>query len=347
MRIHILCCAVFTIATCLGQTPSGETPRGEPVASVGGQPILDDELAPLVEGQLRQLQYQAYLARRKALDDLINQRLVASKAKEKGLTAEEFLRQNIDNKLPEPTETEIQAFYFHQRNLSNIPFQQVKGKILVALKQQNVERARQDYFEHLRQSSDVVVMLRPPKVEVPGDSSRSLGNPDAPVNIVEFSDFECPFCQKATPTLRELLSKYNGQVRLTFRDFPLEEIHPESRRAAEAARCATEQGKFWAYHDLLFASPVKLAEEDLRQHARGLGLNMSQFDSCLRDRKFTAQIDEDLKAGNQAGVSGTPAFFINGVFFNGLQPLSALESTIDDELASLKSKTNKPEARAN
>jgi protein-disulfide isomerase len=219
----------------------------------------------------------------------------------------------------------------------------MKDQIVAALKHQNVERARQAYFEDLRQASDVAVMLQPPRVQVAGDPSRELGASDAPVTIVEFADFECPFCQKATPMLQELLTKYKGQVRLTFRDFPLEEIHPGAQRAAEAARCATDQGKFWQFHDMLFAHPGKVAEEDLRQYAVSVGLDAKQFNSCLRDGKFKAQVEQDFKAAVDAGVSGTPAFFINGVFFNGLPQLSTLEATIDDELASAKMSATKAE----
>lgn len=336
MRVYIFGCAALAAAICFAQSPSGPAAKGEPVASVGGQPILEDEVAPLVEGQLRQLQYQEYEARRKALDDLINKKLVAAKAKEKGFTSEELLRQEVDDKLPEPSEAEVQAFYFSQRNLSNVPFEEVRNQLVAGLKQQKVEQARRDYIQHLRQSSDVIVMLRPPRVQVSYDPARAVGNPNAPVTIVEFADFECPYCRMATSTVQELLHKYRDEVRFAFRDFPLQEIHPRAERAAEAARCATEQGKFWEYHDVLLTSPAKLSEEDLRKHARALGLDVTQFDACLREGRFKAQVEEDRRAGTQAGVSGTPGFFINGVILSGSQPLSAFESVIDEELRSLK-----------
>jgi protein-disulfide isomerase len=335
MRICIVYFAALA-ATCLAQSLCAQPAKVAPVASVDGQLIFEDELAPLVEGQLRQLQYQEYQVRRKALDDLINQKLVAAKAKEKGLASEEFLRQEIDNKLPEPGEAEVEASYFAQRNLSNVPFELVKRQLLADLKQKNARLARQDYIQRLRQSADVSVMLRPPRVQVSFDPARTLGSSDAPITIVEFADFQCPYCRKATPTMREVLNKYKGQVRLAFRDFPLQELHPYAQRAAEAARCATAQGKFWAYHDVLFSGRARLSEQDLREHAVTLNLDMTQFDACMQDGRFKALIEEDLKAGVQAGVSGTPGFFINGVFLNGWQSLSAFESVIDEELLSLK-----------
>jgi protein-disulfide isomerase len=224
--------------------------------------------------------------------------------------------------------------------LANVPFEQVKNQLVPGLKQQKVEHARQEYVQRLRQSAHVAVMLRPPKVQVGYDPTRVLGNPDAPVTIVEFSDFQCPYSRKATATLRELLQKYKDRVRLAFRDFPLTQTHPRAQRAAEAARCATQQGQFWAYHDLLFASPDKLSDEDLNQHARTLALDVTQFDTCLRDGKFKAQVEEDLREGMQAGVSGTPGFFINGIFLSGSQPLVTFERIIDDELVSVKGHAN-------
>jgi protein-disulfide isomerase len=303
---------------------------------VGSQPILEDELSPLIEGELQRLRIQEYQAKRNALDDLINQKLIAAKAKEKGLTSEEFLRREIDDQLAEPTEAELQAYYFDRRNLSNVPYEQVKNQLLPGLKRQKTERARQDYIRRLRQSADVKVMLQAPKVQVAYDPARVRGNRDAPVTIVEFSDFQCPYCRKANATLQELLEKYKDRVRLAFRDFPLTEIHPQAQRAAEAARCAGQQGQFWAYHDLLFASPAMLSEEGLKQHARSLGLDATQFDTCLRDGKFKARVEEDLKEGTRAGVSGTPGFFINGTFLSGSQPLAAFERIIESELVMLK-----------
>lgn len=346
MRVHNIFFALLIASGSFAQTSTEHSATGTPVATVGGQVIFEEELAPLVEGQLRQLQYQEYLLQRKALDDLINQRLVAAKAKEKGLDNEEFLRQTVDSTLPEPNEAEVRSFYFHQRNLANLPFEQIKNQLSATLRKQNIERARQSYFESLRQSAQVSVMLKPPKVQVIDSPDRVLGNPDAPVTIVEFADYECPFCQKAIPALQELLNKYNGQVRLAYRDFPLEEIHPGTQTAAEAARCADEQGKFWAYHDALFANPIRVGANDLRAQAQAIGLDAKQFDSCLQEHKFKAKIEDDVKAGLQAGVSGTPAFFINGVFLNGLQSLSTFETIIDQELAAVKVKDNKIEVRA-
>lgn len=322
--------------TCFAETPASPVSKKAPVAMVGGQPIQEDELTPLIEGQMRQLRAQEYQAKRRALDELIEQKLVAAKAKDKGLSVPEFFRQEIDGKLPEPTEGELRAYYLGQKNLAGTPFEQIRNQLASNLKQQRIEIARREYIARLRQEADVSVMLQPPRLEVGFDPARTLGNPNAPVTIVEFSDFQCPYCKSASITMKAVLDKYKDNVRLAFRDFPLSSIHPQAMRAAEAGRCAADQGKFWAYHDLLFGNQGKLTNPDLSEYARSLGLDMKQFESCLLDGKFVGRVEEDVKAGMQAGVSGTPGFFINGVFVNGAQPLSAFENMIDAELASLK-----------
>jgi protein-disulfide isomerase len=340
MRTHLSIWAALSIAPCLAQPPSAQLPKAAPVAIVEGRPVLEEELSPLVESDLRKLRLQEYLVRHKALETLITKKLIAAKAEEKGLTTEEFLRQAVDGKLAEPTDRELESYYANQRNLSNVPFEQVKSRLVPLVKQQNAVRARQDYILRLREEAHVTVMLEPPQVSVSYDPARVRGEPSAPVTIIEFSDFQCPYCRKAHATLKELLSKYEGRVRLAYRDFPLSQVHPQAHRAAEAARCAGEQGKFWAYHDLLFDSPARWSDEDFSKAARTVGLDVPQFQACLSGGKFRSQVDEDLKEGTLAGVDATPGFFINGTFLSGSQPLATFEEIVDAELAQARKPAN-------
>jgi len=195
--------------------------------------------------------------------------------------------------------------------------------------------ARQEYADSLRAKAEVAVMLRPPKVEVSYDPARVRGDPKAPVTIVEFSDFQCPYCKKAQDTLKDLLIKYKGRVKLAFRDFPMRMLHAQAQDAAEASRCAGDQGKFWEYHDALFADQTTLNQAALVETAQSLGLDKKSFESCLATGKFKAQIEQDLQDGTKAGVAGTPGFFINGVFVNGIQPAAEFEKIIDGELAAM------------
>jgi len=174
---------------------------------------------------------------------------------------------------------------------------------------------------------------RPQRVEVAFDPARLRGSATASVIIVEFSDFQCPFCRQVQPTLRDLLAKYDGKVSLAYRDLPLRDIHPQAQLAAEASRCAGEQDQFWQYHDLLFAHPDKLNRAGLVEHARNLNLDEKQFSSCLSSGKYSAKIQEDLEEGVRAGVTGTPAFFINGIFLRGAKVQATFETIIETELS--------------
>jgi protein-disulfide isomerase/Tfp pilus assembly protein PilF len=203
----------------------------------------------------------------------------------------------------------------------------------VALKQSELPQSRQEYLKYLQKHSVAFMGSRPAKVALSFDPSRLRGSPQAPVIIIEFSDFQCPFCRKLQPTLKNLLAKYAGRVSLAYRDFPLREIHPQAESGAESSRCAGEQGKFWEYHDLLFLSPDKLNKDGLVDLARTLGLNEEQFDACMASGKYRTEIERDLQDGMRAGVQGTPAVFINGILLSGAQPEATFERIIQAELA--------------
>jgi protein-disulfide isomerase len=192
----------------------------------------------------------------------------------------------------------------------------------------------------LRSESKVVVLLSAPRVEVAYDPKRLRGNPKAPVMIVEFSDYQCPYCHQAEPVLKEVLAKYGDKVSFSYRDFPLTAIHEQAMIAAEASRCAEEQGKFWEYHDQLFTAS-KLDKDALIEYARNLKLDDKQFDSCLTGQKYKADIEKDEEEGRKAGINGTPGFFINGIELSGAKPGDAFAKIIDDELAR---KNNPPAA---
>jgi protein-disulfide isomerase len=165
------------------------------------------------------------------------------------------------------------------------------------------------------------------------DGAPFKGPAKAPVTIVEFSDFHCPFCRRVIPTLAQLQSQYGEKIKLVFRDFPIESLHPGATKAHEAARCANEQGKFWPYHDKLFAGPSNASPELFKGLAKELELDALAFETCLGSGKYQAAIKQDIEEGNRVGVSGTPAFFINGRLISGAQPFEAFVRVIDDELA--------------
>jgi len=168
--------------------------------------------------------------------------------------------------------------------------------------------------------------------EVSADDDPSLGSENAPITIVEFSDFQCPYCARfEQDTFPELKSRYidTGLVKIVFRDFPLTSIHQYAQKAAEASECADEQDKFWEYHDLLFSNQNALEVSSLKGYAFSIGLDTQQFDSCLDSGKYKDEVQKDMEDGISYGVTGTPAFFVNGKLLTGAQPFSEFERLIN------------------
>ena len=213
-----------------------------------------------------------------------------------------------------------------------LPELQVIRKKLTS-EQSELSQTRQEYLKHLGTLGATQKPARASTVRVSFDPARLRGRADAPVMIVEFSDFQCPFCRKVQPTLKNLLAKYEGKIGLAYRDFPLRGMHGQAELGAESSRCASEQGKFWEYHDLLFANPDKLNRVGLLELAHSAKLDEGQFASCLSSGKHRAEVEKDLQDGIRAGVMGTPGIFINGTPLSGALSESAFERVIESELA--------------
>jgi len=204
--------------------------------------------------------------------------------------------------------------------------------------QTELSQTRQEYLKNLGERGAMHQAAQANKTEVAFDPTRLRGSAHPSVIIIEFSDFQCPFCRKLQPTLKSVMAKYDGKVSLAYRDFPLRGMHGQAELGAEASRCASEQGKFWEYHDLLFANPDKLNRSGLLELARSVKLEERQFESCLSGGKYRADVEKDLQDGIRAGVMGTPAIFINGTLLSGAQSESVFVQAIESELANLEKK---------
>ena len=315
---------------------AADVPGVEPLAEVNGETITAKDLEGALGARLSKLEEQIYDLKRQELDSLIARRLFAQEAAKRGISVAALVDAEVTAKVSLVTEKEIEDFY--QANKARIRGDdtEVRQKIRAFLQQQKLTTRREVFVESLHSQGKVVVRLQPPpaiRVEVSTEGAPIRGAADASVTVVEFSDFECPFCKQTHPTLKQLLERYPGKVRLAYRDFPLDSIHPQARRAAEAARCASDQGKFWEYHDVLFTQSPQLALEDLRRYAGQVGLDVTKFDGCLAAGVHKAVVQRDLDEGNRLGITGTPAFFINGRTLTGAQPLEAFTRLIEQELA--------------
>jgi protein-disulfide isomerase len=359
MRTRTLLAAALAVAVvaCQSSRPSQKTndaaaPKLDPqapVAKVSGATITAGELDSFtppggessVAKELKRLdqehQQQVYQTRRGALEGMIRQRLLEGKAKAAGLSVDEFLQKEIVAKVGEPSEEEMKTLYDRAKsgpNAANIPpYEQLKPDIARFVQQQKAQGALAEYFDTLMKDAKVEILLpeyAPPKVEVAAEGP-SKGPANAPITIVEFSDFECPFCVRAEETVKQVMEAYPNQVRLVYRDYPLPN-HAQAPKAAEAAHCAGDQGKYWDMHGKLFAAGGKLQVDLLKSYAKELGLDASKFDQCLDSGEKASVVEGHKKAGADAGVSGTPAFFVNGQLISGAQPVEAFKKVIDREL---------------
>ncbi len=266
---------------------------------------------------------------------MVQDRLLEAEAAKRGMSKEELVATEIQSQANRVTPEEAEAFYEQNKDrIGNRPKEQVIPQIERYLSQQRQSQAYQDFLGSLEAKYQVAYHLEPFRVDLDVAGEPSRGGPaDAPVTIVEFSDFECPFCGRVEPTLEKIRETYGDKVRLVFKQLPLTNIHPQAQKAAEASLCAHDQGKFWEMHDAMFGDQHNLEVADLEAKAKDLGLDAAAFKQCLESGSKAAAVTEDVRQGSIAGVSGTPAMFINGQLLSGAVPYEKLAQTIDQELA--------------
>jgi protein-disulfide isomerase len=307
-----------------------------PIAKFGGEVITEGDLDAKVKSQLSRLETEhrqkIFDVKSETLDSMIDDRLLDKKAKAEGIAKEKLIEREVTAKIPEPAPAEVQQVYDQTKARGgNLPaIDVVRPRIIAFLKEQGTEKARQTYLEKLRSEAKVETLLSPPRIEVAAVGP-TRGETNAPITIVEFSDFECPFCVRAEDTVKQVMAAYPGKIRLVYRDYPLP-FHARAQKASEAALCAGDQNKYWQMHEKLFANQKALEVGQLKQHAKDLGLATDKFDKCLDSGEKAATVEASKKAGEEAGVNGTPHFFINGRGLSGAQPFEKFKEIIDREL---------------
>ena len=315
----------------------------EVVATVGDQSVSRAELmaeaAPAVEQiEMQRLSCQAeaeqgrHVALEDALHRLVRRHLLDREMARTG-ESEALVEARMFESVKPVTQHEIEQFYVTNRTRIRYPLNEVAEQIRDLLEQQRQTAARDRFFADLEIRFAVEYRLPPMRFAIATDGFPSHGPLDAPVTIVECSDFQCPFCARILPVLEQVKRHYGDAVRLVYRHFPLLSIHPHAQKAAEASLCAHEQGRFWELHDLMFAEQNRLAIADLKAMARRLGLDEAAFASCLDSGRLAGAVRADRHAGSAAGVTGTPAIFVNGRPLTGAVPFSSLAAVIDDELS--------------
>jgi protein-disulfide isomerase len=332
---------LFTALAC-GSSEAAEKTAAKPepaaqggaevLARIGDTPVTMNDVEELAGPQLRQLEQRRHELIETTLGRAIEEKLIELEAKKRGVTEEQLFQQEVEAKIPEVSDADVDAFYEEKKAQINQPKEQIAERIRMYLQSQRQQEARQKFVDSLRGSYSVRTLFEPIRVDVAA-TGPAKGPAAAPVTIVEFSDFECPFCSRVNPAIQQAIEKYGDKVRVVFRQFPLNNIHPKAQKAAEASLCAHEQGKFWELHDAMFADQKALGVDQLKAKAAELGMDAEKFGTCVDSSKYAAQVNTDLAEGQKAGVSGTPALFVNGRFLNGAVPFEELARIIDDELA--------------
>ncbi len=298
------------------------------IANVGGVKVTEADLEQEESGKLLQARYQYYLAESKALEEMIDNRLLEQKAKSENLTVDQLIERDITSQIKSPTEDQIKVYY--EGLETDQPFEAVRGKILDKIRELRIQKARAAYMKNLRAQTNIVVQLDPPSADVNLVNAKTLGNRNAPVMLIEFADYECPYCQKVAADITKLAGEFGDKLAVTFKDFPLP-MHAHAEKAAEAAQCAAEQGKFWEYHDTLFRTK-QLDVDQLKEHAQALHLDQTQFSNCLDSGAQATLVQKEREEGMKLGLSGTPSFFINGHFVSGALDYATLRQMITQQL---------------
>ena len=303
------------------------------VATINGEPVSMEELETSVRAQLAEVENQRFQILEGGLVQLIAEKVFELEAKTLDTTVEALLHSEIESNIVEPSAEQIEVvFEKNKEQLGEVDRAEVDPRIIAYLKTGTRAELTRSYVDALRKKYEVSISLTPPTVEIgPGSLPGRGGDENAPITIIGFSDYECPYCSVVEETVKKVIAHYGDKVRYVHRDFPLP-FHANAHPAAQASRCANAQGKFWEYHDALFEQ-TSLSAEVFSTIAESLTLDKAAFDKCMADEEFGAAVDADAAAGAAVGVTGTPAFFVNGRMMGGAQPLEAFQGVINDQLA--------------
>jgi len=343
-KIFIAVLTLTAIAGCAGSESKCPTPASAPalampsadskkvMAEIDGETITEADLMQRIAPDMARIQSQIYDMQKQGLDEMIDEKLVKKEAAKQGVSLEQLMKVEVRDKAGDVTDQEVEDFYnqnkprFGTRTLDDVKIQ---------LKQQLLQRKmalyQNQFLDKLKGKSNVTVMLKPPTVDVSVDDDPSKGSKNASVTIIEFTDYQCPFCGRARPTVKKIVEQYGDKIQYVLRDFPLE-FHPYATKAAEAADCAGDQGKYWDYSDTLWANQGKLEITDLKKYAADLKLDTKKFDECLDKGKFAEEVKKDQADGAKVGVTGTPTFFVNGQMLTGALPIEEFQKVIDEQL---------------
>ena len=346
MRLLATCTMLLALACSAPAQQTTPGPSGSDVAArVGDRTItvqeVDDRWRQSQPAEHAQAVQQIYDGRKGTLDAIVADMLIEQAANAKGVEPAQFTEAEIARRIKPVTDGQVAAFFQgNQAQMQGRGIDVMGPAIRRYLEDQQRVDAHVALVAELRKAGPPIrLVLDAPRhqVEVSPDDP-VLGAAGAPVTLVEFSDFQCPFCARLVPTLKRVKEEYGDRVRVVWKDFPLTSIHPQAFTAAAAGQCAREQGKFWELHDRLFGNQQALDPVSLKKYAADAGLEAAQFNACLDEAKYGERVQEQMGVGTRLGVASTPAVFINGRLVTGAQPYEVFSAIIDEELERARSK---------
>ncbi len=329
---------IILLAAALGCSAAAQHSSTLTLAEVNGESITEDDVSQSLGQALARVEDQVYRLKAQRLQAMIAEKLVAAEAKQRGTDPNKLLDKEVTAKTTMVTDEEVAAFCASNSAACGgpSPLPEAREAVRTRVQQQKLAARHAEFVESLKAAANVKVYLEPPpafRAEVELGDLPLRGPAGAAVTIVEFSDFHCTFCRRAQPIIEQLLKKYPTQVRLAYRDLPLDKLHPEARRAAEAARCANDQGKFWAFHDALYKGPAAASDATLQALSTAVGLDATTFNNCVASGKHRDAVQRDADVAARLGSTGTPSIFINGRPMLGAKPLEEFVQITEEELA--------------
>jgi protein-disulfide isomerase len=300
------------------------------VVEVNGAKVTVADLENKRASAIFQARTAYYEAERKIIQDVVDDYLLEQQAQKEGITVAELLDRHVTSTLPKDPTDEVLRVYYEGVDTTE-PFEAVRGKIIDVLRQRRTAKARLAYLQTLRSQGPIIMRLAPPRAPVSMKDVPVRGAAKPAITLLEFADYECAYCQQMQPSLDKLEAEFKGRIAFAYKDFPLP-MHPNAEKAAEAARCAGAQGRYWDYHDLLFATR-QLDSSALKAAARSLKLDTEAFDTCLDSNKMADIVRKQAAEAQTLGIQGTPTLLVNGRYVSGAPSYESVRAVILEELS--------------
>ena len=302
------------------------------VIEVNGVSLTMADVEQRRPSALFQARTSYYEAQRKTIEEVADEVLLEQQARKEGLTVAQLLEKHVNSVLPKDPSDEALHVYYEGVETTE-PYEKVRDQIIDSLRQRRTAKAKTAYLQSLRSQAHVIIRLAPQRAPISMKGVPVRGAEAARITLLEFADYECPYCQQIRPVLERIEAEYKGTLAFAYKDYPLA-MHPNAQKAAEAAHCAGAQSKFWEYHDML-GGGKSLDPSALKGYARELKLDAAAFDKCLDGGEKSELVKTQLSEAQALGLQGTPTLFVNGRYISGALTYERVRSVITEELSSM------------